>query len=709
MISSNIIKTYCSFLIVSETQPINTSFEAVLVKKHQTNVDLTLNYFKTLHELTVVDDPDGLQFIKKNVNLAYDDILIFLQLTLNENRVRNGKIPRNYLQTLTRENILYCVPDTISTTMYAKILESKTITDLQKNIEYSFKTHLFDILPKRAPQIIVSKIKNLLTWLQAMYANREVFHNVIAEPYTSLNNTLSSISRVFDEVKATLKFSLEQTELTQKEIERLEVFIANIYNLEKTILYILTSINDSRIKFEPMPPIIDGIRHVKPEEEQKELNFPPQPLSVTTHKASFLLKQENTDLQKFPEKMASQFTENDVLAFGDLHGNFIKLIYFLYFENIISGLDSYIYFNFYNLAINPINTSSQIELFRQSLANVSSAQEKSPMIIYIGDFMADRRTNVFFVLLILKRKDELSIPQVILLSNHDNELIGLYENGELFEPETVEGRPFYKTNIDCDTSLQALGLLLINNLVEPSVLRKLIEEHYLPHLVALEYSVDEENKEFNFYTHAPVGLNIIHEIAAEEKLTIDETMPLTPQIIGNNINIINAYVRELLRARKFYQNAVPGSALYALLWHRIEKDKPANEQRLQDNIPGWKINYIHGHDGEGIAQNLGAQKTDINLDNILGKYEPENNQELITDYTAYYSGNNKTFLEAREPLPVPFSLPSVPFTMFARNSTSITSAQFTRSLSADDSPAASTQTPNEPESQGLKSLSAPTP
>ncbi len=158
---------------------------------------------------------------------------------------------------------------------------------------------------------------------------------------------------------------------------------------------------------------------------------------------------------------------------------------------------------------------------------------------------------------------------------------------------------------------------------------------YLPKLKAIAYSLNTYTNEITIYSHAPVGLNNIQNLAAllkveyrdtsieDLRITIDSINSEFQKHIANNAidnlfpdgKVCNPYTKKNL-------DKLPEAPFLFVMWNRnydhIERPKTKHD---------YKLNFVHGHDYDGETKDH-----IYNLDNILGKAHNAN----LGSYTALY-------------------------------------------------------------------------
>jgi hypothetical protein len=319
-----------------------------------------------------------------------------------------------------------------------------------------------------------------------------------------------------------------------------------------------------------------------------------------------------------------------VLALGDLHGNALKLMYFLIRHGIAKLTDKQ-YQQLADIYYKDVTelSSNDIVKFKTIVSEVH--YQSSAHICFIGDDLADRGSNDYFTLLIFQALHQAHVNFTILLSNHNTEFLKVYLSGlENNLIQTPASNIYYATTIsigDQDKSLQNLGYLLAQYLISFNEINSIVKQCYLPHLQLL-YVLKESNKKLLLFTHAPTGLAVIKGLAQKYQLPYaDQTMD---DLIDTIAAINHAFQQQLQNQPEeavyyrikgdAYNICAMDEPLKCILWNRINVHS-AEGYELQE-MPhlhhGYEINYISGHNGNGVVYKPYRHYV-FNLDNILGK------------------------------------------------------------------------------------------
>ncbi len=296
----------------------------------------------------------------------------------------------------------------------------------------------------------------------------------------------------------------------------------------------------------------------------------------------------------------------DELTIGDLHGNAIKLLYFLIKQSIVKNIDSIDYNKLINIYKKPVAKleKQDLNLFKNILKKIKCTKNQNSIVRLIGDELADRGNNDYFTLKILQKLHERGVGLEILLSNHSAEFIKAYEIQQL-----NSHNKFVSQNLDSRfiTSMINLQILMDKKLIDKKEVFSIYQTVYKPNLKLISYTLHSKNKAIVLYTHAPAGLEAVKLIASE--LDIDykdgKLAELTQTIDKINNEFQEKYVQENnIRDLLEIENPV-----YSFIWNREYKILERPEQKS-----GYKLSFVHGHDSREPSQ-----KNIYSLDTDLGK------------------------------------------------------------------------------------------
>lgn len=329
-----------------------------------------------------------------------------------------------------------------------------------------------------------------------------------------------------------------------------------------------------------------------------------------------------------PKKIVTEFIDIDFrpplipattatnITIGDLHSNAIKLLYFLVRQGIctISEADYKRLVEIYWFPTEWL-TRALLNKFNTIIERIEII-DRHTLVRLIGDELADRGSNDYFILKILQKLHKEQVNIEILLSNHGVEFIEAYER-------FVERGNIFKTTLmeKYTPSLKNLNLLIESELISAEEILNIANICYKPALKLISYSLDQDAPGITIYSHAGIGLQTIDFLANKFNVTYNCcTHEKLAQTIDNINQRFSNYVQDG-RVHQLYssENMLHGyngalvpndeTAVEFIMWNRsyLGLERP-NEQN------GYSLSFVHGHDSrENTHDNI------YNLDGQLGK------------------------------------------------------------------------------------------
>lgn len=303
------------------------------------------------------------------------------------------------------------------------------------------------------------------------------------------------------------------------------------------------------------------------------------------------------------------------VSLGELHGNALKLLYVLIEEGILELKDPAHYEQLRDIySRGMLLTTSDLLLFRSILADSTVKNNKA--ITLIGDELADRGTNDYLTLLVLKKLHSSAVNIDILLSNHSAEFIRDYAKPQF------TGR--YNLRPGQGQSLASMQWLISRGLVSEDEIREIVELCYQPMVKAISYTLSPQG-ELTVFTHAPTGLEMIKALAKKFNLAYSDN---SARELIKTIDRINAKVAELFLSKQLSALIdAEGSAdmncpisperqpLHRLIWNRVVGD-----ELLTTTASGMNVHFVHGHIGANALRKKGCiVSSHQNLDTLFGK------------------------------------------------------------------------------------------
>lgn len=393
-------------------------------------------------------------------------------------------------------------------------------------------------------------------------------------------------------------------------------------------------------------------------------NSGPQPKTVMG------FYQEAVDLSEFPTPPA-RFTHapSTEVTLGDLHGNALKLLYFLIKEGVID-MSSEDYFEFGSLYIdedfsNPIDPKTKttppsfLPLSQQTITQLKSILRRitvlpnRPKIRLIGDVLCDRGANDYLTLKLIEKIAQEKVPLEIILSNHDLDFIRFF----FLLPYPPGMMPTDKLSQHFQALVKSVwpNVSLVRFLKAAEVNPELWTEaadifgrYYLPSLKLFSISFRTDRGEIAYFSHAWTGLEAIEMLAqtygiAGCDLAKISTNPITlfrcEQAINSQFKkeffeppFPNGFMRRIetqLQTVRNYTKPSTGHtqgiiwdlsqfSIYYLIWNRGPEfsleDGHFMEPFQPIQLDGYAMFYIFGHVGEDSGLSSSAH-----LDTNLGK------------------------------------------------------------------------------------------
>lgn len=323
---------------------------------------------------------------------------------------------------------------------------------------------------------------------------------------------------------------------------------------------------------------------------------------------------ENTNIDNYPEISEShKFDRGAQLTIGDLHGNALKLFYFLIKHRVFTNVSHEDYRQFVKLYKKNTQsiTKEDLSKFKKLLAKVKVNNKGTVRLI--GDDLADRGSNDYFTLKILQKLLDKGCGLEVLLSNHLGEFIEAHETRADYVPQGLQN--------GLAGSMQRMNDLIVRGLIDKKEIKNIFNKQYIQNLKVLSYTFNPETKQMSIYSHAPIGLQTIRGLA--QKLGIqykDRKMEdLARTIDAINTKFLTDYVARA-RIHELFDNDFlddpfdidPITHPFAhLMWNRDHHSL----QRPED-YKDYHLKFIHGHDYNQRA----VRGRVYNLDNELGKH-----------------------------------------------------------------------------------------
>lgn len=331
---------------------------------------------------------------------------------------------------------------------------------------------------------------------------------------------------------------------------------------------------------------------------------------------------DGVNLYERPETLESyRVSEGSEITLGDLHANTMKLLFMLVFHGI-AHISAENYRELCEIYKKEKPNREDFQRFRELLDTMEFVDDNirnTILIRLLGDELADRGQNDFFTLLLLKKLHEVNIPVKILSSNHSIELI---EAIEVKQKQPLKSLlPHRFMGLYTQLSIFNLADAIDNRNVNWNEVMEIYNQVYTNMSCVLSYTLDKENNGITLYSHAPVDVEVIENLASVWGLEYDDS---TAQTLAESIDRINQYYQDCTKANKTHElysgenmeHAASGfvskteNPFLFLMWNR---DYTQIERNAKHN--GYFVSYVHGHDSGELAPGANVR----NLDNRLGK------------------------------------------------------------------------------------------
>ncbi|TAL61081.1 MAG: hypothetical protein EPN84_08565 [Legionella sp.] len=331
--------------------------------------------------------------------------------------------------------------------------------------------------------------------------------------------------------------------------------------------------------------------------------------SCYAHKPYNELEIKTVNLEVFPKK-SSVYAAGTEVTIGDLHGNAIKLLYFLINSHVLNlSKGSYkLLLEIYKKKPEQL-TAEDLTLFRDLVdQGTYSAEQK---IRFLGDDLCDRGMNDYFTLLIYKKLDSEDVPFEIVLSNHGNFFLEAYESLDHDFSKNPYGQGKNESIVQ---SMLNLAKIINRGLVNKEEVIQIVQTHYLKHIVFPGYLINKNKKEITIFSHAPLDLQILNALAQDLQVKYSDR---NLDDLSQSFNAINTVMTQWIMSNNFtkhytelneaHTKSNTESPIHQVLWNR---DYAILDRNYEPENKPYFVNYVHGHDSEPNV---------FDLDNLLGK------------------------------------------------------------------------------------------
>ncbi|WP_280524230.1 Dot/Icm T4SS effector Wip [Legionella quateirensis] len=321
------------------------------------------------------------------------------------------------------------------------------------------------------------------------------------------------------------------------------------------------------------------------------------------------LQINHVNLKKYPEHITVHEPGVEV-TIGDLHGNALKLLNFLIRNDVvkITKEDYNLFVSIYEKS--PDDLTVKDLAYFQVLLNAAKINSQHK-IRFLGDDLCDRGMNDYYTLQLYKKLDMAGVPFDVVLSNHGNFFLSAYERPE----QSFSFNPYGEgENESTVQSMLHLGRIIDRGIIERQDVLDIIQNHYLKHLVFPGYTHNKQKNELTVYSHAPIDLGILAELAKDLKTPYNDSNLAE---LTKGFDSINHQIHQWIMSRTFtvhynqlnedHKKSNTQSPIKQVLWNR---DYTILHRDHEPTGKHFFVNYVHGHD---------SMPNVFNLDNLFGK------------------------------------------------------------------------------------------
>lgn len=260
--------------------------------------------------------------------------------------------------------------------------------------------------------------------------------------------------------------------------------------------------------------------------------------------------------------------DNEQVTIGDLHGNALKLIWFLKKYGYIDITRTQ-----YNL-FRQFYAEGKVEEFVELVGKLAFTPEsKNHLLRLIGDVLADRGENDWMTLAILKKMDDEGVPFEIDFSNHDMEFsraVGrkgfLYDLNELHD----EYSSVTRMKKFMDEKKGKFNHELLNEMIDAV--------YSSDHFKLISYAIDEGKSSIEIFTHAPYDFHFMEALATFLKVSFEYDTLLN---LKKSIDGINQAFSNYIKSNELENKALADKVLE----DKASEDKASEDKESADNKP----------------------------------------------------------------------------------------------------------------------------
>lgn len=349
------------------------------------------------------------------------------------------------------------------------------------------------------------------------------------------------------------------------------------------------------------------------------------------------LQSENVDISQYP-KRSPHLDEGcaSELTLGDTHGGVLKAIFFLMKYGVMElGQSDYedlvALFLFFDQGDYSDETRTRNHLQHYSQILNRAKINTNHAVRFMGDEVADRRGNDYLTLLLVKKLVDAQLDLEIILSNHSLEFIGAVERVMNEKHNTLKA-PCLPNQYT--TSMQNLNTLIAQKIVDMDDVLELYG-HYKKTLKLFGYSKRPEQNAMDFYSHAPVGVNVLKGSADKLGVNFDLKGCASLESLAKTIDGINQSIAQSAQSNCLHALFAKKGIVNAYNMRNFDAQKFPLELALAnfqfdkvsrpDFFNGIAMTYLHGH--EEKTPDCGSHC--ITLDTPLGLHSGDFKGELL--------------------------------------------------------------------------------
>ncbi len=342
-----------------------------------------------------------------------------------------------------------------------------------------------------------------------------------------------------------------------------------------------------------------------------------------------------TDIFVYPPHINNHDVDEEIII-GDLHANTIKLIHFLIEQGVLivseqqfAGL-----VQAYKDLLDATADKSAALLRFETILSVCRIKNPCCAVRLMGDEVGDRGAHDKLNFKLFNLLKDANVRLHIMASNHGVNAYIAYEKRQKFTDVIGGG---------ASRSLQALGDYVGEDNSKRREVDQLIQPVLTTMMQCIDYRLSPDGKFITVFTHAPIDLDIVREMAISLGITYDDSSIIA---LAMTIEFIKHVTSQLITKKKFHTLFPPLTDLlnenfftkqgmgrdypfWYAIWNRNETElergteaKALTSQWNQaedcddDEALSCRLQFVYGHHPDCDEDNVYA----ITIDNDLGKF-----------------------------------------------------------------------------------------